>query len=898
MLVLATRFTLAAIIIACAVQGDSATGRRSPVTQHAITDGLRPAAGDSASPAQASQARLVEAYGKLPLSFEINRGQTDPRVKFLSRGSGYSLFLTGDEAVLSLRKGSPSPKFGSDQTRHPSSVVGGQLRPAIFRAGSGGQRGPEATAAVLSMRLVGANARAKVTGVEELLSKSNYFIGNDPKKWHTNVANYAKVNYANVYPGVDLVYYGNQRQLEYDFVVQPGADPRQISLVVESPAAGGNKSSLRINQNGDLVVRTDSDEVMFHKPVVYQLTTHHERAPTDFIDGKYVFKGDRVTFEVASYDKTKALVIDPALAYSTYLGGSNEEDGFAVAVDAAGNAYVTGLTLSSDFPTTPGAFQASQPPTSSYFVSKLNANGSALIYSTYLGGIGFFDNQNAIVVDASGNTYVTGSTGSSDFPVTPGAFQTTKRGTKNGFISKINPTGSALLFSTYLGGSAFDNPSSIVIDASGDAYVTGFTNSPDFPVTPGAFQTSYAGGPDIGDAFVSKLNAAGTALLYSSYLGGSDDDAGYGITVDASGNAYITGSTNSTNFPVTPGAFQTTAGEFGDAFITKVNPAGSALVYSTYLGTNDSRGKSIAVDTASNAFVTGNASAGFPTTAGAFQTTFKAVNGVEAYITKLNAAGSALLYSTYLGGSSLDFGNGIGLDASGNAYVTGVTSSPDFPITPDAIQGKLRGPRGSSNGFVSKLNAAGSALVYSTYLGGNGAFPFGVSVDGSGNVYVTGTAALTDFPVTPGAFQTNFGGGCCDAFVSKISFGPGIPFSRFGGNLLIDPDVGVFYLSGGFTLGAGGSINPSTEPVTFSVGSYSATLPPGSFVKYKTGYVYQKTVNGIFLCVFIKFTSTLGSYQLLVNRKGGTLTTTTSPVPVLLSIGDNSGTAQMKTKFD
>jgi hypothetical protein len=724
---LATRLTLAAIIIAFAVRSDSAAGRRSPITQRAITDGLISAAvlgNSSGGAAQASQARLLAAYGKLPLSFERNQGQTDPRVKFLSLGSGYSLFLTANEAVLTLRKGSPASKFGSEQSSHRLPI--GRSRPADFIAAHAEQHSPKTTAEVLRMRLVGANGTAKVTGLEELPGKSNHFIGNDPRKWRTNVPNYARVKYANVYPGVDLVYYGNQRQLEFDFVVRPGADPRQIMLALESQSAKSSSHSAPwIGRDGDLVVGSDTSEVKFHKPVVYQSATDDAALTTvgimsrHFVQGKYLLKGNLVTLEVASYDKTKALVIDPTLAYSTYLGGNNEDVGDDIVVDAKGNAYVTGHTFSSDFPISPGAFQTAFAG-SDVFVSKLNASGSVLEYSTYLGSTSGLVNGSEILIDGTGDAFVAGTTGASDFPVTPGAFQTAIRGRASGFITKINSTGSALFYSTYLGGTAFDILSSIALDALGNAYVTGAATSPDFHTTPGAFQTSYAGGPE--DAFVSKLNATGSALLYSTYLGGSDDDAGGGIAVDASGDAYITGFTHSTNFPVTQGAFQTTFSACcgaSNAFISKLNPAGSSLVYSTYLGgRGEERNAHIAVDGAGNAYVTGlTSSSNFPTTPAGFQTTFGG-GAFDAFVSKLNAAGSALVYSTYLGGSDFDIGTSIALDASGNAYLTGATSSADFPITPDAIQSKFRGPRVSSNGFVSKLNAAGSALVYSTYLGG------------------------------------------------------------------------------------------------------------------------------------------------------------------------------------
>ena len=673
------------------------------------------------------------------------------------------------------------------------------------------------------MKLVGANPNPKIVGMEELPGKSNYFIGNDPKKWRTNVPNYAKVKYANVYPGVDLVYYGNQGKLEYDFVVQPGADPRQIALDVGAglvPAQGHPQGvPLRIDGHGDLVVGTDGGEAIFHKPVVYQPPTYNELRTTngggrDLVDGQYVLRGDnRIAFRLSDYDRRRPVVIDPALAYSTYLGGGDADAGLRIAIDVWGNAYVTGSTDSSDFPTTPGAIQSTYAGGScpqarapvvlpglgcgDAFVSKLNSTGSALIYSSYLGGTGG-DQGIGLAVDASGNAYVVGMTGSSDFPTTPGVFQTTYAGGScpggncgDAFVSKLNPTGSALLYSTYLGGSSNDGCSSIAVDVSGNAYVTGWTTSEDFPTTPGAFQ----GVNSVrGLAFVSKLNAVGSALVYSTALGpGCCGTAGTGIAVDALGNAYVTGTTGTVGgFPTTAGAFQTTFGGFpNDAFVTEFNADGSALIYSTYLGGGgDDEGAGIALDASGNAYVTGfTNSSNFPTTPGAFQTSLATAFG-KAFVTKLNAAGSAPLYSTYLGGSyaeDLDLGpltntvvGDIAVDGLGSAYVTGLTLSSDFPTTPGAFQSSFGGGSCLSrnpcaDAFVSKLNAAGSALLYSTYLGGSRQdIGTGIAIDAPGNAYVTGFAKSSNFPTSPGAFQTTYGG-VEDAFVTKFSFvGPGV----------------------------------------------------------------------------------------------------------------------------
>jgi len=707
----------------------------------------------------ARQARLAGSYGKIPLSFEANQGQTDARVKFLARGPGYTMFLTGDGVALELQDSGPRIQDSGSRAK-PFEALG-----ALQRTTDEGRRttdhGRRTTNHVLRLKLLNANQHATVAGASELPGKSNYFIGNDPKKWRTNVPTYARVKYEGVYPGVDLVFYGNQRQLEHDFVVAPGADPGRISLRLE----GSKKPS--VDAEGNLAIGVEGGEVRFERPLIYQEGNGTRRE----IPGGYVLKGAReVAFKVEAYDPTKPLVIDPVLAYSTYLGGSTSlrDNGNAIAVDSSGNAYVTGVTSSSNFPTTAGAFQISLAGTGNAFVTKLNPGGSALVYSTYLGGTSV-DEGYGIAVDSSGNAYVTGQTNSSNFPTTAGAFQTTLvalSGSYNAFVTKLNPSGSALVYSTYLGGSSYDKGLGIAVDSSGNAYMTGSTVSTNFPTTAGAFETSLAQGEN---AFVTKLNPSGSALVYSTYLGGSREDWGTGIAVDSSGHAYVTGLAHSSNFPTTAGAFQASLAGGFNAFITKLNPGGSALVYSTYLGgSGDDIGDGIAVDSSGNAYVAGYAtSTNFPTTAGAFQTTL--AGSSNAFVSKLNPGGSALVYSTYLGGTGGESGDGIALDSSGNAYVTGWTESTNFPTTAGAFQTTLAG---SSNAFVTTLNPGGSALVYSTYLGGSSNdVPSGIAVDALGNACVTGRTNSSNFPTTAGAFQTSLAG-TLNAFVAKFENTP------------------------------------------------------------------------------------------------------------------------------
>jgi hypothetical protein len=549
-----------------------------------------------------------------------------------------------------------------------------------------------------------------------------------------------------VYAGIDMRYYLEGGRLRYDWVVEPGGDPSQIVFGLE----GSEKTY--IDSEGRLVFTTRFGEVKLAELRVYQGDRE--------IGGRFVERPGGWGIEVGSYDPTQLLVIDP-LVYSTYIGGSDWDYGYAIAVDGSGYAYVTGYTRSPNYDVTPGAFQATNGGYGDVFVTKLNATGTALVYSTYIGGssneVGY-----AIAVDGSSYAYVTGRTNSTDYDVTPGAFQTTNEGGREVFVTKLNAAGTALVYSTYIGGSGDDHGYAIAVDGSGNAYVTGWTASPNYDVTSGAFQTTNEGGADV---FVTKLNATGTALVYSTYIGGSSGEVGYAIAVDGSGNAYVTGWTASPNYDVTPGAFQTTNGGGDDVFVTKLNAAGTALVYSTYIGgSGDDHGNAIAVDGSGQAYVTGYTdSTDYDVTPGAFQTT----NGgyVDVFVTKLNAAGTARVYSTYIGGSGNEVGYAIAVDGSGQAYVTGYTNSTDYDVTPGAFQTTKEG---RWDVFVTKLNAAGTALVYSTYIGGSGDDEGnGIAVDGSGNAYVTGYTESTDYDVTPGAFQTT-NGSDWDIFVTKV----------------------------------------------------------------------------------------------------------------------------------
>jgi len=697
----------------------------------------------------------LSGFGKLPLSFEANMGQADGRVKFLSHANGLSLFLTKDEAVVVLKRAShrrpnaTRQAINSTPTSNPTdSLIG----------------------ATIWMQLLGANVSTRVEGAGELSGKANYFIGNDPLKWRTNVPTFAQVKYENVYPGVDLIYYGNQSSLEYDFVVAPGADPGLIALRFR----GG--SDVVVDQNGDLLL--NSEDVRFQKPAVYQ-NSDGARRP---VESQYVMTANNtIRFTVGDYDSSKPLVIDPVLVYSTYLGGSVQDSGTGIAVDASANAYVVGQAFSFDFPTV-NALQPSNAGAgfdpANVFITKINASGSALVYSTYLGGSGR-DSGSGIAVDLSGNVYVTGRANSFDFP-TVNALQAVStaccgvNGT-TGFVSKLNPAGAALIYSTYLGGFGEDSGNAIAADATGNAYVTGMTSSPifpqpcsscNFPTTPNALQPNLGGTPGSArNAFVTKINPDGSAFVFSTYLGGSSDDEGNGIAVDTAGSVYVTGSASSSNFP-TANAFQPALKGTRNAFVTKINASGSSFIYSTYLGgTGDDRGSGITADSSSNAYVTGEtSSADFPTI-NPLQSTL--LGDANAFLTKINPSGSALVYSTFLGGGGLDGASGIAVDHLGNAYISGFTESTNFPIL-NALQPTFGG--GFADGFVAEINASGNALVYSTFLGGSGGdLAFDIALDPLGNVYVTGSTDSTNFPTSNPLQHTLGSAGATNAFVAKIA---------------------------------------------------------------------------------------------------------------------------------
>jgi hypothetical protein len=808
-----------------------------------FTSGVTAIAASNAGSTSAGK-QVAENYGKIPLSFEPNKGQTDPSVQFLSRGSGYSLFLTQNEVVLNLER---------QRMASPSQTPGSQ--PGV------------AMADTLRMKLLGANPNVAVTGLEPQSGVVSYLIGNDPKKWHTGIQTFGKVNFAQVYPGVDLVFYGNQRQLEYDFVVAPGADPSRIAWQID-----GAKPS--IDADGNLALSASNGPAGFKKPILYQMDGDKKIS----VDGAFTVAGNRIGFKLGSYDHAKALIIDPVLTYATYLGGSTDDyiggsqnigiQGLSgnnvdqgIAFDSQGSAYVVGVTDSTDFPvqnpyqsnpygTKIQAFGESNNPTTT--ITKFSPDGSSLVYSTYLGGSNQ-DYGEAIAVDANGEAFVVGQTHSPDFPITSGAYQTIcspqDDGYKNNqedsscgplangsaFVTKLNANGSALVYSTFLGGYGTVSADAIAIDGMGRAYIGGsasFAGCKDVNSTTGEIPYPYTCFPTTGSAlvsgqapenghigfsgFVAVFDPTGANLLYSSlfnsldpncstwsapnYLCGSNLSGVNGVAVDASGNFYIVGETNTTSLPTTTGVIQPTTGPVNlnnplalalyvqRGFVAKFTPVttsgGALLAYATYLGGKIAGGSdmvsNITTDADGYAYVSGlTDSTDFPVTTGAYQTSAKLSSASSAaFVAKLNPTGTAIEWATYLGNATgnLDGVSAVGpiqLDGNGNVYVTGKANAGNFPWV-----GNME-PYNGAPVFVSELDPTGSKLLFSTEFGtglSDNMTPAGLAVDSAGNMYVAFDDNCAGTIVTPGSFQqTNHmqSSGCAEfsttGFVAKIS---------------------------------------------------------------------------------------------------------------------------------
>ncbi len=677
---------------------------------------------------------LLGASG-IPPSFEPNRGASGPQVRYLARTPAYSLLLAPSEAILRL---------------------------------------PGANAPI-RMRLAGANPSPRLEALDPLPAVTRYYLGKDPRRWSPDVPRYRRVLYRQVYPGIDLVYYGKGDRLEFDFLVGPGADPRRIQLDFSGPV------SLRTDPAGDLVLAAAAGEFRQHRPRIYQDAA---RGRVE-IAGRYVIHGRRVSLELDPYEAAKPLVIDPEMSFATYLGGAGLDRVWDVAVDAAGDVYLVGETASATL-ALPGLPSPSYSGGTDAFVARLRPDGKSLVYLTYFGGASD-DRGYAIAVDAAGNAYVTGETRSAGFPVTPGALQTSYGGGEtDAFLVKLDPSG-RLAYATFLGGRSSDGGNGLVLDAAGNPILAGYTGSSDFPVTAGAARSSYGGGNE--DAFVSKLNPSASgpaALVFSTFLGGSGLDSAYGIALGPGGAAYITGSTDSRDFPATDTAYQRRNLSLlgtADVFVTRVSADGARIEYSTYFGAEgDEVGSGIAVGPGGDVYFTGTTNSSLLMPAGLRPFQPRLGGGADAFVARLNPARqgtAALVWATYLGGRLNEDASRIVVDSAGNACVVGGTESPDFPTAGNPLQSAFSGtqPR-DDDAFLTRFDASG-APVYSTFLGARGVnHAWGVALDSAGNAYVVGSTSSAGFPVTAGALQSAYGGSNFDGFAARINFSEAAPEPR------------------------------------------------------------------------------------------------------------------------
>ncbi len=809
------------------------------------TTGRQPAEaspdGPAASLSPVASGWASEAFARPSWAFEENHGQDDPRVRFRTFSRGVGLFLTAAEAVIiAVERDASGTPGGEVSALHPNVLP----RP----------EGIPQRATVLRMELSGANSKATVAGLDRLPGTVNYFRGRDPSRWRTNVPRYAKVKYEDIYPGVDLLYYyRTDGELEYDFVVAPGADPNRIKLILHG-------AMVAVDGAGDLLMKTPGGDVRLRRPVVFQ-DVDGRRQPVQgryAVDASHREAGIRVGFVVEPYDRSRPLTIDPTLVYSTYLNGTSGPNRFfsagsGIAVDRFGNTYLAGATNAFDFPTR-DPLQSTLSGRVDAFVTKLSPSGG-LVWSTYLGGSEgesgtspYGTQSTAVATDPSGNVYVAGVAGDG-FPVTENAVQPHfAGGGTDAFVAKLSAQGSELRYGTYLGGERTDIAEGLAVDSGGSAYVVGTTNSRTFP-TKNPIQTGTGGF----DSFVTKLNPAGSAMGYSTYLGGSNVEQSPRIAVDSAGGAYVAGMTRSTDFPLR-NAFQAQLNQglnvtSNDVFVTRLNPAGG-LVYSTYLGgSGEETIGDIAVDRSGNAYVVGGTtSADFPLKNPLQVRRIHETERSNGFVAKLGAEGATLVYSTHfgtIGPCSVDVGclelvSGIAVDDAGNAYVTGLTTSTAFPLTAGPIQGSKGGESSSTfDAFVAKLDASGTILPYSTYLGGRGDevaaftspgssallyFPR-IAVDGFFNAHVTGVTGSVDFPTRsplPGQGTLH---GVASAFVSRMSIPPNDPvalrFIDFPSDVPSLPSeavVGVPFIG---NLGIGGGRPP------YGISVVRGALPPG-----------------------------------------------------------------------
>ncbi len=665
------------------------------------------------------------------IPFESNQGQAPAEVRYLARFPGQLVVLTGSAIEL---------------------AVGGVRHRVGIRF---------TAAAPLDWR-----------GRHPLPGRSHYFRGQDRKLWITGVPHYREARAESVWKGIETVCYGSRGRLEFDFIVEPGADPSRIRFRLEGA------QGLRLTDEGDLLIETPAGPLRQHRPVAYQPAPDGRK----FVDAAFrVSAGNAVAIQVGPYDPARKLIIDPVITFSTFWGGAGMDEALAIATDAQGNIYIAGRTDSQDLPTTQNTVQPQYASTGfpgDAFVTKFSPDGKQVLFSTYLGGTDS-DLARAVAIGPEGDIYVAGDSESRDFPTTPGAYQGFNSSlglTSDGFVARLSADGSQLVYSTYLGGVFTDRVYGLAVDAAGSAYAGGSSDSDDFPTTPGVFRAACRG-TGLG-GFVTKLAPDGTGLVYSGRVCGSANDEVLALAVDAAGNAYAGGVTGSDDFPVTGGALQEQFGDgVEDAFLAKISADGAALVWATYLGgSGPDAVRGVAVDAEGNVFAAGyTASADFPVTEGAFQTAHAGGGASQdAFVAKLNSAGSGLAYSTFIGGAHADQAAAIAVAADGSAYVAGFTESFDFPTTPANC---LTGYAGGRDAFVLKLDAAGASLGYSHFLGGRSSDAAeGIALGAGGAAVVTGTTGSANFTTTWDAMRSAYGEGhrgMTDAFLARIDEGQG-----------------------------------------------------------------------------------------------------------------------------
>ena len=769
--------------------------------------------------------------GRLPLAFEANQGQQDPSVRFLARGPSYNLYFSRETLALALQ----DEAHMGDQAKNY-----------------------QAKGAIITIDLFHANPAVRVVGLNELSEKTNYFIGNDPTNWRTGIQTYARVKYEDVYSGIDLIFYGKGDKVEYDFVVKPGAHPRDISLLIHGSEA------VSIDHDGSLIIRTQAGPLRFRRPVLYQEIAQRRT----HVDGRFVVSETSsqegrqffVSFHVGAYDRARQLVIDPILDYSTYLGGSGSDYTGGMARDSLGNTYVVGTTTSLDFPVTAGVKQRKCAGTScqDIFIAKLNPTGSGLIYATYLGGSAA-DIGVSIATDSSGNAYITGATQSTDFPTTVGALKRTCGGTcfnRDAFVAKLNSTGSALVYSTYLGGSDEDFAGSIRV-LNGNAYVSGFSGSTDFPTTAGAYKTQLEGQ---GSSFVAQLNSTGKALVFSTFVGEVDlQDAAPALALDSNGNSYLLGDTLSSNYPVSAGSFHTPleSNLNSNLYITKLNPTGTALVFSALIGGAGPSG-GISTDGIGNIYFAAAAGDFFPVTPNAIEQSCPILitngnsNGI--LIRKLSADGTHLLAAGHVCPDRA-WPSPVGFDAAGNLITAGYTDSPLVPTTVNAFQKSIRNICCFSDGFIMRLTPDATMLTYSTYLGGNSADAISAFItDSTRDLYLVGGTSSTNFP-TVNAFQPALAGGN-NAFISKMT----LPITK----LSVFPAALNFNSQG---------VGLASSPIEITVGNVSTASIPISQISV-TGDFSATSNCGLELPAQARCTTLVSFKPTTAGKRSGVLTLT------------------------